>query len=79
MKLGWAERWRSNGWWRNKKERALNPDLWKRLLEKCEYHIVRFKWVRGHAGNIENERCDKLAMSAARRRNLPSDQGYVDK
>ena len=39
-------------------------------------HDVKFKWVRGHAGNAENERCDRLAVEAAKRPNLPVDQGY---
>ena len=47
---GWAARWRENGWRRNKKENAVNPDLWERLLELCEEHEVTFNWVRGHSG-----------------------------
>jgi ribonuclease HI len=62
---GWAQRWQANGWKRNKKERALNPDLWERLLAACERHDVEFEWVRGHAGNEENECCDRLATHAA--------------
>jgi len=62
---GWAKKWQANGWKRNKKERALNPDLWERLLAVCEGHDVEFKWVRGHAGNKENECCDRLATHAA--------------
>ena len=44
---GWAKRWRAKGWMRNKKERAINPDLWERLLGLCEKHAVEFRWVRG--------------------------------
>jgi ribonuclease HI len=62
---GWAERWRINGWMRNKKERALNADLWERMLPLLKQHRVTFKWVKGHAGNTENERCDVLARKAA--------------
>ena len=62
---GWAQRWQANGWKRNKKERALNPDLWERLLAVCERHDVEFEWVRGHAVNKENECCDRLATHAA--------------
>ena len=76
IKLGWAERWRDKGWMRNKKEKAINPDLWEQLLELCKQHQVEFVWVRGHAGNIENERCDELAVAAARQPNLPVDEGY---
>ena len=49
---GWATRWRANGWRRNKKEKALNPDLWTELLDLCVVHDVEFVWVRGHAGNL---------------------------
>ena len=73
---GWAKRWRGNGWMRNKRERAVNPDLWARLLDLCEQHEVEFRWVRGHAGNAENERCDQLAVQAAHGRDLPVDEGY---
>ena len=63
---GWAKKWRANGWMRNKKEKALNPDLWERLLDLCEKHIVHVNWVKGHAGHPENERCDRLAVEAAK-------------
>jgi ribonuclease HI len=64
--LGWAVRWRANGWCRDRKGTpALNADLWARLLELCEQHSVTFEWVRGHAGDPENERCDELARAAA--------------
>ena len=76
MSKGWAKRWRANGWKRNSKETALNPDLWGRLLDLCEQHIVEFVWVRGHAGNLENERCDELSTSAARMKGLSPDSGY---
>ena len=76
MSEGWAERWQANGWMRNKRKRALNPDLWGRLLQLCEYHEVEFIWVKGHAVSSENARCDELAMQAARQSNLPSDDGY---
>ena len=62
---GWAKKWRSQGWMRNRKDTALNPDLWARLLDLCETHAVKFQWVNGHAGHPENERCDKLAVAAA--------------
>jgi ribonuclease HI len=63
---GWAAKWRANGWMRNKKERALNPDMWEMLLNACAKHDVSFEWVRGHMGHPENERCDVLANTAAR-------------
>lgn len=64
INLGWAEKWRSNGWKRNKNEKALNPDLWEELLNLISQHNIEFIWVKGHNGHIENERCDKLAVSA---------------
>lgn len=73
---GWAARWRRNGWMRNKREAAVNPDLWQRLLELCDRHNVAFRWVRGHSGDPDNERCDALASAAARRVSLPPDPGY---
>ncbi|MEM1171848.1 MAG: ribonuclease HI [Cyanobacteria bacterium P01_H01_bin.35] len=73
---GWAKRWRTNGWKRNKKDKAMNPDLWGKLLDLCDKHEVEFSWVRGHSGNIENECCDKLAVKASQQLDLPSDLGY---
>jgi ribonuclease HI len=76
MALGWAKRWRENGWWRTKKERSVNADLWERLLTLCERHRVTFEWVRGHAGHAQNELCDALAMQALKQPDLPADAGY---
>ena len=73
---GWAKKWQANGWKRNKKELAKNPDLWQQLLDLCQRHQVEFVWVKGHAGIVENERCDALAVAAARKPNLPDDLGY---
>ena len=78
IQKGWARKWQANGWRRNKKERAINPDLWERLLKLCEVHEVQFRWVRGHAGHTENERCDELAKSAARSPDLAADPGYPE-
>ena len=76
VNLGWARRWRANNWKKNKREKALNPDLWEKLLELCERHQVSFTWVRGHAGHKENERCDRLAVQAANQSGLPLDIPY---
>ena len=73
---GWARRWKANGWMRNRREAALNPDLWQILLELCDKHEVEFAWVKGHAGDAENERCDQLSGMALRRADLPPDPGY---
>ncbi len=64
MTKGWARSWRAKGWKKQDGEPAKNPDLWARLLEACAKHHVVFHWVRGHAGNTENERCDALAVQA---------------
>jgi ribonuclease HI len=66
LKLGWAKKWRANGWMRNKKDPALNPELWGELLDLVEKHQVEIIWVKGHAGHPENERCDRLAVAAAK-------------
>jgi len=73
---GWALRWRAKGWMRNKKERAQNADLWKEVLELCAKHEVVLKWVRGHSGIPENERCDQLSTGFAAKPNLPADTIY---
>ena len=73
METNWAQKWRANGWMRNKKEPALNADLWARLLKLCEFHEIKFVWVKGHAGNPENERCDQLAVAAFKQPGLPPD------
>lgn len=62
LQQGWAIKWMQNGWMRNKKEKALNPDLWERLLQLVSIHKMEYKWVKGHAGHPENERCDKMAV-----------------
>ncbi len=73
---GWAAKWRANGWKKADKKEAVNPDLWEQLLQLCEKHQVKFNWVKGHAGNPENERCDVLANSMASTGNLPADKIY---
>jgi len=74
---GWVRRWQAQNWMRNRKEKALNVDLWQRLLPLLAKHTVEFVWVRGHAGNPDNERCDHLARQAAQEENLPPDTGYT--
>lgn len=74
IEKGWARKWRACGWMRNSKEKALNFDLWERLLKVLEKHRVRFQWIRGHAGHSENERCDRLAVKAASGNDLAEDK-----
>lgn len=73
---GWVYNWRRNGWLKADKKPVLNKDLWQDLLELEEKLDIEFKWVRGHAGNPLNERCDRLAVGAARGIDLQVDDGY---
>jgi len=60
---GWAQRWKSKGWFRTKDQYAENRDLWATMLTLIDSRKVEFRWVKGHAGIPENERCDELATS----------------
>ena len=73
---GWAKKWQANDWKRAGQEKAENVDLWSELLKLCDKHTVDFEWVKGHAGNPENERCDKLAMAAMSKKGLSPDRNY---
>ncbi len=73
---GWARNWRQRGWLKADKQPAVNPDLWAELLELTEGLKIDFRWVKGHAGNEFNERCDELAVSSAAQADLPVDRGY---
>jgi ribonuclease HI len=73
---GWAKGWQAKGWRKKDGSKAVNPDLWAELLDLCSQHQVEFRWVRGHSGNVENERCDRLAVAAAQQQNLPIDIEY---
>lgn len=80
MEQGWAERWRANNWRRGKKgDKAVNPDLWERLLNAAARHQVTFTWVKGHDTDPDNIRCDELAVEQSQRHDLPVDEGYEDK
>ncbi len=60
----WVYKWEANNWIKSDRKPALNVDLWKELLALLEIHRVKFVWVKGHNGNVYNERCDELAVSA---------------
>ena len=77
MEMGWARKWQAAGWKRGAKEKAINPDLWQRLLHLCDTHQVHFHWVRGHSGDPNNERCDVLAVEASKQPGMPVDEGYL--
>lgn len=64
LEKGWAKSWRARGWVKSDKKPALNVDLWERLLELTDKHEMRYHWVRGHAENAYNNRCDALAVAA---------------
>jgi ribonuclease HI len=76
MMNGWLTRWLKNGWRTRDGTPVANMDLWTRLWAQTQKHDVKFEWVRGHAGNAENERCDELATQMAARDDLPPDEGY---
>jgi ribonuclease HI len=76
--LGWAARWQRNGWRKADKTPVKNVDLWQQLLTELARHEVTFHWVRGHAGNAENERADQLSLVAAQRSDLPPDPGFEE-
>lgn len=64
IEKGWAVSWRARGWIKPDKKPAKNPELWARLLDLLERHQVTFHWVKGHAENRYNNRCDELAVAA---------------
>ena len=67
LNKGWARSWRARNWIKGDKKPALNPDLWEKLLDLCERHTVRFHWVKGHAENAYNERCDGMAVAESQK------------
>lgn len=64
---GWAKGWRARGWVKADKKPALNPDLWQTLLELTERHTMHYHWVKGHADNPKNNRCDQMAVAESRK------------
>ena len=74
---GWLENWKKNGWRKADKKPVLNVDLWQRLLPLLEKHEMHYHWVKGHAENEFNNRCDELAVAAANGSNLLEDTGYT--
>ena len=63
LEKGWAKAWQKKGWVRSGKQPALNPDLWEELLLLAEQHEMHYHWVKGHAEDEMNNRCDALAVS----------------
>ena len=69
LSKGWAATWQKNGWRKSDKKPALNPDLWEKLLELTHIHQLRYHWVKGHAENPKNNRCDALAVAESKKFN----------
>jgi len=76
LRKGWARKWKNNGWLKADKKPVMNQDLWAELLQLSEKLTITFHWVKGHAGNPMNERCDKLAVKSARGSEQRVDVGY---
>ena len=74
---GWLRRWKDLGWCRGRGQRLRNEDLWKRLDMARQPHEVAWRWVKGHAGHADNERCDQLAVQAAEGSGQVEDEGYL--
>ncbi|MCL4502867.1 MAG: ribonuclease HI [Deltaproteobacteria bacterium] len=70
---GWIYNWKKKNWRKGDKGDVQNIDLWQKLYDLMKKHDVTLHWVKGHAGHFENEICDKLAVEAANRNNLPPD------
>lgn len=70
---GWLKTWQKNLWLKANKKPVLNVDLWLKLLEQMARHSLSIRWLAGHAGHAENERCDELARNCASGANLPPD------
>lgn len=64
---GWVYGWQRNGWRKADKKPALNVDLWEQLLPLIDRHDVRCHWVKGHAENEKNNRCDKMAVAQSQK------------
>ena len=67
LEKGWAWGWKKKNWIKSDKKPALNPDLWEELLQLTQRHEVHYHWVKGHAANPKNNRCDELAVSQWKR------------
>lgn len=71
----WIDNWQKNGWKTAAKKPVKNKDLWVQFIPLLEKHNVTFRWVKGHSGDPENERCDDLARNAASSGDLIVDEG----
>lgn len=76
MTKNWLRGWKARGWQTAARKPVKNRDLWTRLEAAAAPHGITWKWLRGHAGHRENERCDELAVAAARKRELVIDEAF---
>lgn len=67
LEKGWARGWKAKGWVKSDKKPALNPDLWEQLLALADRHTLHYHWVKGHAENEFNNRCDELAVAESQK------------
>ena len=63
LEKGWAASWRKNGWIKSDRKPALNTELWQQLLDLASQHEMHYHWIKGHAENEYNNRCDKMAVA----------------
>jgi ribonuclease HI len=76
IEKGWAKSWKARGWKKADKQPAQNADLWALILDLTAKHRVKLVWVKGHASNPGNNRCDALAVAASKSAGLIVDEGY---
>ena len=67
LSKGWAKGWQKRGWIKSDKKPTLNPDLWERLLALTDRHEMHYHWVKGHAENEKNNRCDQMAVAESKK------------
>ena len=67
LEKGWVWGWKKRGWVKSDKKPALNVDLWEQLLPLIQTHQVHYHWVKGHASNEKNNRCDQMAVAESKR------------
>ena len=67
LEKGWAWGWKRRGWVKSDKKPALNPDLWEELLRLTQTHKLEYHWIKGHASNPLNNRCDELAVAESQK------------
>ena len=63
MTKGWIQSWQKKGWKKADGQPVKNPELFQELVRLCGVHRVKFVWVRGHAENENNNRCDEMAVA----------------